>query len=535
MKGWYSAGLLLLLACAAAWGPACSRERREQPAPPQTPETQAAPAAMAPDEALIYYAAHGNAGGVAQALHDGADIEVRDANGLTPLMWAAQQKVASVVSLLLERGANPYVRDNAGWTPLHCAASGGSAESLENLLASCGDSLEALNNEAETPLLVAVRMHREDIARMLVDAGADINASNRDGLNAMDVARAEKMHSLVQELRRLGALPQVNVLLLDMARDGRTGSMATLLAEHPDLDLEVHNESGWTPLMFAAASGHTDSMRLLLDAGAKVSARDRVGMTPLLYAALEGHQPAVQQLLERGASLQEHSVHGWNTLLLAASHRHTRLVQYLLQLGVDVNGANADGETPLIVAAANGHSVLAVLLLNHGATVDATDAYGWSALMVAAAYGQKGVADILLDSGADLERQDANGWSPALCAASAGSVETLRHLVAHGANLAHRDAENRSALAIASGMGHLDTVRYLVEECGMQLNEVDSHGWTPLMHAAALGRDQVVEFLLRHGADASVENKQGETAYHLATMRGEKVVLKIMEDCGVVR
>ena len=121
MKVCSRAGILPLLMAAAVCLPSACRNDGEDAQPPQARENAAAH--LTPDQALIYHAAQGNAGGVAQALDNGADIESRDENGLTPLMWAAQQQGAAVVGLLLQRGANPYLADKAGWTALHCAAS----------------------------------------------------------------------------------------------------------------------------------------------------------------------------------------------------------------------------------------------------------------------------------------------------------------------------------------------------------------------------------------------------------------------------
>lgn len=537
MRQGYSARMMLL-ACTAACLVACSpdEEKAGKPACPPRVEVHEQPAAAKGDKlnaALISCAAHGNAAGAAQALQDGADMEVRDENGLTPLMWAAQQMNSAVVALLLERGANPRVRDNSGWTALHCAASTGSVEGLEKLLNVCGDDVNAVNNDGETPLLVAIRMHREDVARVLVSARADINIRGTDGRNAVDLASAEKLHDLGLELKKLGGVAHLYHTLMDLARDGRDDSLKELLRKTPDIDLGLQDNNGWTALTFAAVSGHTSTIGILLEAGAMVDMPDHEGATPLLYAALEGHVDAVKLLMKHGASLNVCTSRGWTPLLAAIGHCKIPMVQYLLEQGVDENQANDDGETALILAAANGQDAIVSLLLSHGAKVDAVDNYGWTALMVAAAYGRSTVLELLLKGGADLERQDANGWTPVLCAASAGSVASLDMLVKKGAKLSHFDKDKRSALVIASGLGHSRVVRFLVEVCKVPVNELDNQGWTPLMHAAALGRDQVVEFLLRNGADATVKSQQGETAYRLAQLRGEKAVLHILEQAGI--
>lgn len=531
MKGWYSAGLLPLLAATAAWLPSACEERAEAAQHTQAQENHAAN--LTPDQALIYHAAHGNAGGVVQALDNGADIEARDENGLTPLMWASQQDVAAVVSLLLQRGANPYLTDRAGWTALHCAASNGSVDGMQELLKACRDGMDAVNKDGETPLMLAIRMHRKELARALMAAGADVRASNNEGQNPLDVARSEKLHDLVVELHNLGAYPHKDRVLLDMARDGRLDRMKVFFENNPDAGADVRDENGMTPLMFAAAMGHTECVEMLLGAGADVNARDHVGMSPLLYAALEGRMDALKLLLAKGADMQASTKSGWTALLLAVGHRKTGMAQFLMQCGANVNTPNLEGATPLHVAATNNHCVMVELLIVHGASLETEDSYGWTPLMVAAAYGHASVVKLLLQGGARVDHRDENEWSAVHCAATAGSVETLRLLAERGADIAALNQNRRTALSIASGLGYLDMVRYLVEERRLPLNEGDYQGWTPLMHAAALGQESVVDYLLNKGADATLKNMSGETARQLAEQRGQQAVLNVFDGAGI--
>ena len=531
MKGWYGAGLLPLLAATAVWLPTACEKHAD--APPQHAEQGNPAASLTPDQALIYHAAHGNAGGVVQALGHGADIEARDENGLTPLMWASQQDVAAVVSLLLQHGANPYLTDRAGWTALHCAASNGSVDGMQELLKACRDGMDAVNKDGETPLLLAIRMHREEIARALMAAGADVRACNNEGQNSLDVARSEKLHGLVVELHNMGAYPHKDRALLDMARDGRLDRMKVFFENNPDAEVDVRDENGMTPLMFAAATGHTECAEMLLGAGADVAARDNVGMTPLLFAALEGRMDALKLLLSKGSDMQASTKGGWTPLLLAVGHRHTGMAQFLMQSGANVNATNIEEASPLHVAATNNHCVMVELLIVHGASLEAEDAYGWTPLMVASAYGHASVVKLLLQAGASVDHRDENGWSAVHCAASSGSVDALRLLAERGADIAEPSQNQRTALSISSGLGYLDMVRYLVEERRLPLNDGDYQGWTPLMHAAALGQEGVVGYLLDKGADASLKNKSGETARKLAEQRGQRGVLGVLGNAGV--
>lgn len=533
MKVCSSAGVLPLLMAAAVCLPSACRNGGEDSQSPRAQENAAAN--LTPDQALIYHAAHANAGGVAQALDNGANIEATDENGLTALMWAAQQNTAAVVGLLLQRGANPYHADDAGWTALHSAASSGNLDGMKALLAAAPGSIETANDKGETPLLLAIGMHREECAHALLDAGANVHAGNHGGQNALDVAIEEKLHDLVQDLRRLGAYPNETILLLDIARDGRTDSLKRYLQNHPEAELDVHNANGMTPLLIASAAGHIGTMKVLLDAGANVAVHDNVGMTPLLFAALEGRLEAVKLLLDHGASLGESTKGGWTPMLLAAGHRHTNVVRFVLEHGGNVNEVNQEGVTALLVAATCGHAEMAELLIAHGASMEMKDSYGWTPLMVAAAYGHSRVVEILLNAGADMTQADGNGWTAAHCAASAGSPTTLILLKSHGADLLCKTALKSSPLHIAAGLGQLDAVRYLLEECKSPVNAKDESGWTPLMHAAALGQPDVVEFLLNAGADPDVKSVLGETARHLAAVRGQDAVLRVMENAGVTK
>ena len=68
-----------------------------------------------------------------------------------------------------------------------------------------------------------------------------------------------------------------------------------------DMDMDAKSEYGWTPLMWAARYGHTDTVKILLDAGADVNAKDESGWTPLIWAAYYDHPDIIKILKEAGA------------------------------------------------------------------------------------------------------------------------------------------------------------------------------------------------------------------------------------------
>ena len=128
---------------------------------------------------------------------------------------------------------------------------------------------------------------------------------------------------------------------------------------------------GLTPLMYAAAGGHIEVVKLLLKAGAKVEAEDYYGDTPLIYASKkgEGNIEIVKLLLNAGAEVEAKDSLGRAPLILASKQGHVELVKLLLKSGAEVEVKNRWGDTPLIRAALNGHNEVVQLLLKAGANI----------------------------------------------------------------------------------------------------------------------------------------------------------------------
>jgi ankyrin repeat protein len=130
-------------------------------------------------------------------------------------------------------------------------------------------------------------------------------------------------------------------------------------------------------------------------------------------------------------------------------------------------------------------------LLDHGAKVDAPDADGHTALMFAAFNGHSDVILLLLDQGAALDRRDLMG---------------------------------RTALLYASTGPFPETVKILLDK-GAKPNVVDSdEHFSPLMHAAAEGNLAVVKVLIKHGADLSLVDVDGDDAESFARQAGHQQV-----------
>lgn len=263
-----------------------------------------------------------------------------------------------IAQRLLESGAQ--VNSQAGFyntTPLHGAAQNGSLE-LVKLLVSKGAKVNAVDKEFSMPLAKAVQADNLEIAKFLLEHGADktINHSDTEFQTAIFKARSAKMAQL-------------------------------LIAN--GANVSDRDKKGLSVLLHAVANYlDFDLLKVLLQNGADINARDDSGTTALLRAAWYPYERddknCVQFLLENGANANVANNQGETPLLVAD---RLDVLQALLAHGADVNAQNEDGQTALIHIAKmdDPEGEKTKLLLEHGADVNIRDKEGKTALGYATA------------------------------------------------------------------------------------------------------------------------------------------------------
>ena len=249
---------------------------------------------------LLYAARDGRLETARMLVAAGAELELGDGNGIRPLLMAALNGQIDVARFLAERGANVNADDFWGRSPLWAAVE--------------YRNLDMNNNDQDSPKDNGVdRAPVLDLIRLLLDKGADVNARTRE---------------VPPSRRWLYALN----------------------------DISWVDFTGQTPLLRAALSGDTTTMRLLVQRGADPNLATLAGTTPLMAAA--GVNWAVGQTYTESpqASLDA--------------------VSLCLVLGADVNAANSMGLTALLGAVNRGRNDIIELLVKHGARLDIKDKEG---------------------------------------------------------------------------------------------------------------------------------------------------------------
>ena len=146
----------------------------------------------------------------------------------------------------------------------------------------------------------------------------------------------------------------------------------------------------------------------------------------------------------------------------------------------------------------------------------------------AAFYGNRGRAEKALNDGADIYATDRYGESALTLAASQGHGDVVSLLINHNAEIDFQNTEDgNSALHLASQNGFLEIAEILIKN-GANIDLRNKNGWTPLITAVALGRNDLVKMLIRCGADISVTDKRGKQALDLARDRGNNELIALL-------
>jgi ankyrin repeat protein len=203
----------------------------------------------------------------------------RDMRGFAAIHYlAAIGDYEGMKRLASSAGANPRVTDKSGNTCLHWAVKNGHMNLVHSLLQSAPDLVNMANAEGETPLLNAARNGDDDnslrIAMLLLRSGASVDQQDQNGLTALHCAVADGNDRMVR-------------LLLQSKADPR---LATL-------------EDSLTPLHFAAIYNRPASARLLSQTGVSVDMPDDEGETPLLWAYRFAATQCMLVLLALGANI----------------------------------------------------------------------------------------------------------------------------------------------------------------------------------------------------------------------------------------
>ena len=436
----------------------------------------------AADDRLVQAVRRGDIAAVGVLAKDRTLVNAPQADGATPLHWAAHRDDLAVTDLLLKSGASPDAANDLGVTPLSLACTNGSAAIVARLL-EAGANPNA-NGSRVPPLMTCAQTGNVNAVKALLAHNADANAKEPlRGQTALMWAAAQKHPEVVSALLARGA-------------DVRARSSFTRVivnrADPNSIDHAVVgpvSRGGSTALLFAARSGDVDSATRLLRAGANVDDLMADGTSALTVAAHSGHLDLVQLLLAEGANPNIISS-GYTALHAAVLRGNLEMAKTLVARGANIDARLRHG-TPTLRGSRD-------YVLPDSLT-------GATPLWLAAKYLEVDIVRWLLDRGADPAAALRDGTTMLMAAAGVGSQTKLFDRRDRVALL--RDSDETRALAVSA----------ILLARGTDVNAINEAADTALHGAAAMSYPVVANALIERGARTEARNKKGETPFEVAT------------------
>ena len=495
-------------------------------------------------------AASGDRRVIAALVEGGADVNGREgAWGQTPLIFAAAANRIAAIQALLDAGADPSITARSVDVDERAKADGAAERRLSEFLAEFKEKEGGGPDWQPTPSQVqaAIEASRE-IQRRWPDVPdpADDGRAEEDGGEGEGEAAAEPGGNSEGEVEG-GELEE------EAAAEGAAESAEVAEGEEEAAESEEDEEprplsyaqmvgawGGLTPLLHAVRQGHTAAVLALLEGGADIdqpSGGDQT--TPLLMAAVNGQFDLAMLLLERGADPNLTSTAGTGPLFavlerqwaprasyshptehLRQNTTHLQMLEALLEAGADPNvrlnshlwymeytfgvlrgsGINLKGATPFWRAAYALDIDAMRLLRDHGAD---------PSIPTMKPPERRRRPPPTEEGAEEAEEVDPSGLPPVPVGGPAIHPIHAASGVGYGqsfAGNAHRHVPDN----------WLAAVKFLVEECGADVNLRDHNAYTALHHAASRGDNELVLYLVDHGADVTVVSRRGQTTADMA-------------------
>lgn len=285
--------------------------------------------------------------------------------------------------------------------------------------------------------------------------------------------------------------------LLEAVRAGDTPALSRALADGASPN--SRDDSGTSALMYATVYGTVADMTALLDAGADVNAANAFQSTAAMWAANDAAK--LRLLIERGAKIDARAADRTNALAVAVRFNNVETMRLLMAKGADPRASAGDDVRLLRSAYTSGTSAVRQLLAERGVAMKDPAALGTP--FVALNARDTAMVRQLLDLGASPREQIQQ------------ATLTL------------------SALMLAASQGATDTVRLLIDR-GADPSEAGTHGWTPLMMAAAapVPNLALVQLLIDKGSNLAAKDDAGRTALDWARTTGETPMAALLKAAG---
>lgn len=488
--------------------------------------------------------------------------------------WNALRSAAcygqlDILHLLLDKGVDVDECGHSDRTALRAAAWSGQLAAVQ-LLLQTGAQVDRRDSEQRTALMAAAFMGHRDVVSVIIQYGADVNAVDKSGATALHLnlsngskqdEHSETTRLLLENSADCKIEDGNGRVALHLAAYHGDSCLSSIFEKNPIVD--IMDNMGQTPLMLAASQGQLTSVQYLTEtAHADVDSIDNNGRTSLQWAAINGHSKVVEYLCGIGSDeghkdndgavalhyavtndnvelvkplTNKHTVeakdrYGQHPMMIAAANGNLRVLEYLMEVSDIINQPDHEGRTALSLAAMAAHTQIIESIAPKISDWSQKDSDGTPLIHTLILSNLIHVAEIFLAHGGSSSDSDAHGRTCVHVVSSTNDVAAAKMLKRiGGVNFESVDRGGRTALMTAVWSRHVAISVFLLDCCSVDPNRTDRQGATALSIAAQIGDRDLVNLLLKFGAEPKIQDSMGRTAMDVALISGNDSIVSLLQ------
>jgi len=397
------------------------------------------------------------------------NINAKDINGNYPLITFIRSDRCSHLNLLLyllEKGANPNVKDSNGYSPLMLSIqkefemSENIPHSFVKILIKHGADVNEKDANGNTLLALSVQKNCIRMVDYLLQNGCPMNEKDASGNYPLMVAISQNQYEIVKLFMRYGKkfhqLKKFRILdingntPLTLAYKLNLSSIFKYLLKY--LNINDTDAQGKSLLFHALERNDTKVVKYLIQVGAIVNQEDILGNTPLIYAIKRGSLFLVQKLVEHGANINVKDRSGTPSLIIAYDYQKMDIFKYLIEHNVTINEPFTENEINSIFFRIIIDKQIENLnyIIKYGANVNCLiGSLKSTPLMYACLFNDISMVKCLVENNANLNISNSQGNTALAYAISKHNLELVNYLIDHGADIYHKNNKEKSIFDVA--------------------------------------------------------------------------------------
>lgn len=448
--------------------------------------------------------------------------------------------------LLAHPDIDPNAQEVDGDTPLHHAVRTGLLDWVKLLLGTNNIDVNALERGRNTPLNLASTRGALDVVQCLLNAKeTDINLPNLSGSTPLGSAIKYGHISIVCLLLErkdiwvnMVRVGPSQITALTQALWSRERDIVKLILQHPDLDVNMPNEFGLTPLMQTLDWGYFKLAELILQhPDVDVNIPDKFGLTPLMKTSDRGYFKLAELLLQKpNIDVRARNKKGETAFFFAVRAQNDKIAKLLLNKGnFETVVGNERDYREIHWAAQYGRVELLEFLIGDQSVDSITnDMNSHQALLIALSLGHLDLLTRLLDlhkEDIDVNAQNHDGETLLYGAIRSRQIEAIKLFLAHdNVDARIRNIHDVTVLSIAINDGDTEIVKMLMNH-GVDLSALENG--QPALHTAVLSYNEViVQLLIESGVNVNALDKIGHSAIRYATLNGDVKIRDLLIKAG---